>query len=210
MSGRLIILPHKTWNVWRRDNVERVRRDERLHAEEEAAKEEQQAQQSRAERLRLLRGQTAAAADGKPERLDRGQGSDVAPAEPQAQPVSGRHLHTERRRQSARREGDDEECDAKESRGNGRRRKRSEDAVERFSLFSEEEARAAKKLAEATKAKQEKDKKDEKDAKMGFQLGSLGKVPRRWSKRCSAGGPRPWARASGIDLHPLIRQISGT
>jgi hypothetical protein len=35
MSGRLIILPHKSWNVWNRDNIEKVQRDERLHEEEQ-------------------------------------------------------------------------------------------------------------------------------------------------------------------------------
>lgn len=33
MSGRLVILRHKRWNVWNQDNVERVLRDERLESE---------------------------------------------------------------------------------------------------------------------------------------------------------------------------------
>jgi hypothetical protein len=33
MSGRLVILRHKSWNVWNQDNVEKVLRDERLHRE---------------------------------------------------------------------------------------------------------------------------------------------------------------------------------
>lgn len=33
MSGRLVILPHKRWNVWNQDNVEKVLRDERLERE---------------------------------------------------------------------------------------------------------------------------------------------------------------------------------
>ncbi len=35
MSGRLIILPHKKWHVWNRDNRERVARDEREAADME-------------------------------------------------------------------------------------------------------------------------------------------------------------------------------
>jgi hypothetical protein len=34
MSGRLIILRHKKWHVWNRENIEKVKKDERLHREE--------------------------------------------------------------------------------------------------------------------------------------------------------------------------------
>jgi len=37
MSGRLVILPKKSWNVWNRDNREKVLRDERLEREKEEA-----------------------------------------------------------------------------------------------------------------------------------------------------------------------------
>lgn len=40
MSGRLIILRHKKWNVWNRENIEKVKRDERLHREEMERKKE--------------------------------------------------------------------------------------------------------------------------------------------------------------------------
>ena len=39
MSGRLVILPHKSWNVWNQDNREKVARDERLNREELEGKE---------------------------------------------------------------------------------------------------------------------------------------------------------------------------
>lgn len=38
MSGKLKILPHKRWNVWNRDNVEKVLRDERVAGEAAEAK----------------------------------------------------------------------------------------------------------------------------------------------------------------------------
>lgn len=38
MSGRLVILRHKKWNVWNRENIEKVKKDERLH--QEALKEQ--------------------------------------------------------------------------------------------------------------------------------------------------------------------------
>lgn len=38
MSGRLVILRHKSWNVWNGDNIEKVMKDERLHRENEEAK----------------------------------------------------------------------------------------------------------------------------------------------------------------------------
>lgn len=37
MSGRLVILPHKSWNVWNRDNREKVAKDEREFREQQEA-----------------------------------------------------------------------------------------------------------------------------------------------------------------------------
>jgi hypothetical protein len=42
MAGRLIILRHKTWHVWNRENIEKVKKDERLHREEMEAKREKE------------------------------------------------------------------------------------------------------------------------------------------------------------------------
>lgn len=55
MSGRLVILPHKSWNVWNQDNREKVLRDERKHREEEEAKVAKEKQLLQEQNLELLR-----------------------------------------------------------------------------------------------------------------------------------------------------------
>ncbi|KAK1939945.1 hypothetical protein P3T76_008268 [Phytophthora citrophthora] len=53
-GGGLRLLPHKKWNVWRRDNIERVLRDEREHEEKQqelSSKEQRIEQERRAEQL---------------------------------------------------------------------------------------------------------------------------------------------------------------
>jgi hypothetical protein len=41
-GGGLRILGHKKWHVWRRDNIERVLRDEREHAEQQRRERDEQ------------------------------------------------------------------------------------------------------------------------------------------------------------------------
>ncbi len=55
MSGRLVILPHKSWNVWNQDNREKVARDERLHREAEEAKAAKDKQLLQEQNLEILR-----------------------------------------------------------------------------------------------------------------------------------------------------------
>uniref|UniRef100_A0AAV1UQP6 CBF1-interacting co-repressor CIR N-terminal domain-containing protein n=1 Tax=Peronospora matthiolae TaxID=2874970 RepID=A0AAV1UQP6_9STRA len=53
-GGGLRILPHKTWHVWRRDNIERVLKDERTHEEKRFdmdVKERRREQERRAQQL---------------------------------------------------------------------------------------------------------------------------------------------------------------
>jgi hypothetical protein len=56
MSGRLVILKHKSWNVWNQDNRERVLRDERIHREEEAAAQADKRKRTRSQIYNQLHG----------------------------------------------------------------------------------------------------------------------------------------------------------
>jgi len=49
------ILPHKSWHVWNKDNIAKVRRDEREHAEKQAKQLRQQQMADQERRLSLLR-----------------------------------------------------------------------------------------------------------------------------------------------------------
>jgi hypothetical protein len=57
MSGRLVILPHKSWNVWNQDNREKVLRDERLHKEQEDAAVEKNNKLLQEQNLASLKGE---------------------------------------------------------------------------------------------------------------------------------------------------------
>jgi len=58
MSGRLVILPHKSWNVWNQDNREKVARDERLHREAEEAKAQKEKELLQEHNIEHLRSNT--------------------------------------------------------------------------------------------------------------------------------------------------------
>ena len=55
MSGRLIILPKKSYNPWKPENVERVLRDERLERERQAQLDEADEKKRSEDRVQLLR-----------------------------------------------------------------------------------------------------------------------------------------------------------
>ena len=63
MSGRLIILPKKRWNVWNREAIAKVRNDEKQLAEETRAAEAAQREVDAEARVELLRRRAQAAAD---------------------------------------------------------------------------------------------------------------------------------------------------
>jgi hypothetical protein len=54
MSGNLKILPHKSWHVWKRENVEKVCKDEREFKEDNEAKELKQKGLTQEKNLELL------------------------------------------------------------------------------------------------------------------------------------------------------------
>lgn len=56
MSGRLVILRHKKWNVWNQDNQEKVLKDERLAREEEQEKFEKERKRTQEKNLEILNG----------------------------------------------------------------------------------------------------------------------------------------------------------
>jgi len=64
-GGGLIILPKKSWNVWNRDNVERVRRDEAAHAEKLRVQAEKQAVVDAELRLKKLKKRSRKAKERK-------------------------------------------------------------------------------------------------------------------------------------------------
>ena len=64
MSGRLIILPKKRWNVWNRENVAKVRNDEKAHAEKLAAEAARQRELDSEARLDVLRHRAIEASGG--------------------------------------------------------------------------------------------------------------------------------------------------
>jgi hypothetical protein len=66
MSGRLIILPKKSYNPWKPENVERVLRDERLERERRAQLEEADRKKQSEDRVELLK--------DKKRKRDRSQG----------------------------------------------------------------------------------------------------------------------------------------
>jgi hypothetical protein len=57
--GKLNILKHKSWNVWNRDNIEKVLRDERLNREEEQKKRKRVDETESESRTQVLRAKRA-------------------------------------------------------------------------------------------------------------------------------------------------------
>jgi len=78
MSGRLIILPKKSWNVWNPENIARVRRDEAAAAE--VAAEEQEIEEREAMARNVAKMKRRAAGEPEPEEPE-------APREPRDAPA---------------------------------------------------------------------------------------------------------------------------
>ena len=62
--GKLNILQHKSWNVWNRDNIEKVLKDERELAEKEEQKRQQLMSVESERRTEMLRNRRQKSSDG--------------------------------------------------------------------------------------------------------------------------------------------------
>jgi hypothetical protein len=65
MSGRLVILRHKSWNVWNQDNITKVRNDEQKHREQEEAKKLKESELIDEKTLTVLKQSTSSQSDGE-------------------------------------------------------------------------------------------------------------------------------------------------
>lgn len=63
MSGRLVILRHKSWHVWNQDNQEKVLRDERLEKEAEEEKNVNEKRKLQEKNLEVLSGEKPTTSD---------------------------------------------------------------------------------------------------------------------------------------------------
>ena len=75
MSGRLIILPKKSYNPWKPENVERVLRDERLERERQAQLDEADEKKRSEDRVQLLK--TKRGKSGARSKNDKDVGTDT-------------------------------------------------------------------------------------------------------------------------------------
>ncbi len=73
--GKLNILQHKSWNVWNRDNIEKVLKDERELAEKEEKKRQQLMSVESERRTEMLRNRRQKSSDGATSTLECEPGS---------------------------------------------------------------------------------------------------------------------------------------
>ena len=107
MSGRLVILPKKSWNVWNQDNREKVKRDERLAREHQEAldkAEKERVQEHNVEQL-LQAGATTAAATSTATEPFRLFGDLEEQSKKHAEMVAAKRLQEEKELLEKRRQG---------------------------------------------------------------------------------------------------------
>jgi hypothetical protein len=66
MSGRLVILPKKSWNVWNPANIEKVRKDEAAAAEKDALTAEADRNAAMLANIALMKGEAPPAKPDEP------------------------------------------------------------------------------------------------------------------------------------------------
>ncbi|CAM9664315.1 unnamed protein product [Discosporangium mesarthrocarpum] len=178
MSGRLIILPHKSWHVGKRENIEKVKRDERLAAEEEDVARQRAREVHQEKNVEVLREKRYISAATHPR--DGGGGGGLV------------HKRTKESRINR-----DDEAPGGTDQGWGTR-------MQHVNFFSNEEREAGKRLGKNADHEREKRERDlAEQRKTGLAPVALGDG----AAELKAPGSKPWYQEGGQSATLLARAV---